>query len=355
MLLSDFDYNLPKSAIADFPPAIRGTSRLLVLNRTTDKIRHRNYADIVDYLDAGDVLVLNDTKVIKARLIAKDKNHNDIEIFLLEKHNDDFPTNGGNSDFVIPTDGGTTLVLHRGTLHVGDILHINTVQLEVLENIGNGILNIKSSADLDQLADTQGQVPLPPYIHRDTVPEDEFRYQTVFAKHRGSVAAPTASLNMTPELLKKIEAKGIKICYLTLHVGLGTFLPIRTDDLTQHQMHSEYFIIPEATISAIQTAKQTNHSVIALGTTVTRALEFAHDAVLNQSPQNISDEANIFIYPGYQFKVIDKLITNFHAPKSTVLMLTSAFAGWDKLKPAYESAIHENYHLLSYGDSMIIF
>lgn len=364
MKLSDFNYHLPKTAIADFPPEVRGASRLLALNRTTGEIQHRHYTDLIDYLNADDVLILNDTKVIKARLIAKDKNGNNTEIFLLEKHHDnhEFPTNepvpslprGGNSDFVIPTNGGTTLALHRGTLNLGDILHINAHQLTVIEILGNGVIKIKSDTNLETLADTAGLVPLPPYIHREATPEDETRYQTVFARSRGSVAAPTASLNMTEELLEKIKAKGIQVCYLTLHVGLGTFLPIRTDDLTNHQMHSEFFVIPQSTVSAIQSAKKTNHAVVALGTTVTRALEFAHNQILNQPPQDISGEANIFIYPSFEFKVIDKLITNFHAPKSTVLMLTAAFAGWDKLKPAYEQAIDENYRLLSYGDSMVI-
>lgn len=341
MRLSDFDYTLPPTAIADFPPAVRGQSRLLVLDRQTGKIEHRNYADLINYLNPGDVLILNDTKVIKARLIAKDRNNLDKELFLLEKHSE-LPTNN------------EYLFLHRGTLHVGDVLNINSTPLTVIEDVGNGVIKIQSDINPDQLVDNFGQVPLPPYIHRAAVPEDEQRYQTVFAKTRGSVAAPTASLNMTEALLEQLQAKGVQICYLTLHVGLGTFLPIRTDNITEHQMHSEFFIIPTSTINAIQTAKQTHHAVVALGTTVTRALEFAHQEILARPPRDISGEANIFIYPGYQFRVIDKLITNFHAPKSTVLMLTAAFAGWDKLKPAYESALANNYHLLSYGDSMFI-
>jgi S-adenosylmethionine:tRNA ribosyltransferase-isomerase len=344
MRLSDFDYSLPKSAIADFPPIVRGTSRLLALNRTTGEISHHQYSDLINYLNQNDVLVLNDTKVIKARLIAKDVNNHDKEIFLLEKHSN-------KSDEQI----NEYLVLHRGTLHINDVLKINSTQLKVLEDFGNGIIKLKSDTDLNQLADTVGLVPLPPYITRSATPTDEERYQTIFAKTKGSVAAPTASLNMTNELLTQLRSKGVKICYLTLHVGLGTFLPIRTDDLSNHQMHSEFFIIPKDTVAAIQTAKETNHAVVALGTTVTRALEYAHDAVLNQFPHDISGEANIFIYPGYNFQVIDQLITNFHAPKSTVLMLTAAFAGWDKLKPAYTTAIQANYQLLSYGDSMIIY
>jgi len=342
MKLDDFNYFLPEAQIADFPPEIRGTSRLLVLHRATGMIEHRNYADIANYLSAGDVLVLNDTKVIKARLIAQTKLGGSREIFLLEKHSTD------GHDVYVHT------AIHRGVLHIGDELTIDRAHIIVTEIHDDGTILIKSDADLEKLSDQIGHTPLPPYIKREDTIEDAERYQTIFAKEKGSVAAPTASLNMTKDILEKISARGVKICYLTLHVGLGTFSPIKTENLAEHKMHSEYFIIPLETISAIQQAKKNKNSVVALGTTVTRALEYSQDKIINEPPQTISGEANIFIYPGYQFKIVDKLITNYHAPRSTVLMLTAAFAGWDKLKPAYEAALASGYRFLSYGDSMLI-
>jgi len=212
---------------------------------------------------------------------------------------------------------------------------------------------IRSDHDLLELTESCGEVPLPPYMHRDATTEDIERYQTVWAKECGSVAAPTASLNMTDTILETLRVKGVQIIYLTLHVGLGTFLPIRTDNIEDHHMHQEYFEIPAETVLAIQQAKSTGKRVIALGTTVARTLEYSFD-MLNQAPSDHSGEADIFIYPGYRFKVIDGLMTNYHAPKSTVLMLTAAFAGWDKLLPAYNHAIAEKYHFFSYGDSMLI-
>lgn len=342
MKVTDFNYYLPPEQIAAFPPAIRGASRLLVLNRASGEIEHKRYADLVDYLKSGDVLVLNNTKVIKARLIAQTKLGQSREIFLLEKHSTDIDDTHIHS------------AIHRGTLHIGDILTIGNANIIVSEMRDDGTILIKSDADLNKLAEESGHTPLPPYIKREDVKEDAERYQTVFAMEKGSVAAPTASLNMTEELLEKIRAKGVKIHCLTLHVGLGTFSPIKAEDLSEHKMHSEYFIIPSETVTAIQEVKQNGNSVVALGTTVTRALEYSQEKILNEPPQTISGEANIFIYPGYQFKIIDKLITNYHAPKSTVLMLTAAFANWDKLKPAYESAIISGYKFLSYGDSMMI-
>ncbi|MCW1907763.1 MAG: tRNA preQ1(34) S-adenosylmethionine ribosyltransferase-isomerase QueA, partial [Candidatus Saccharibacteria bacterium] len=211
-----------------------------------------------------------------------------------------------------------------------------------------------SQANLLELAEQTGKVPLPPYMHREATKEDAERYQTVFAHTPGSVAAPTASLNFTDELRQKLEAKGVIVTYLTLHVGLGTFMPIRTDNIEDHEMHSEYFEIPDATVSAINTARKAGHQITAIGTTVARTLEFAAaDIIAGKSA--ISGEANIFIYPGYSFKLVNCLLTNFHASKSTVLMLTAAFAGWDNLHAAYRTAIQEKYAFLSYGDSMLIY
>ena len=220
--------------------------------------------------------------------------------------------------------------------------------------IGNGIALIRSERSLLDIAAEHDTVPLPPYLGRDATAADIERYQTVFAREAGSVAAPTASLNMTEDTLRQLRDKGVNVVYATLHVGLGTFLPIRVDDVAQHKMHQEYFSIPTATAAAIQSAKQSGHRVIALGTTITRTLEYAHQQILSQPPHDISGEADIFIYPGYKFKTIDALLTNFHMPESTVLMLTAAFAGWDKLKPAYQHAVREKYKFFSYGDSMLI-
>ena len=340
MKLSDINYQLPESLIADFPPSIRGTSRMVIINRKNDIIIDKNYYDISDFLQSGDVLVLNDTKVIKARLLVKKQNGDDRELVVLEKHSFD-------------NDWHYHRVLYRRKLCVGEKLSIGNAILVVEEIQGNGLAMIRSNCDLLNLTESHGQVPLPPYMHRNATQIDIERYQTVWAKEKGSVAAPTASLNMTDEILTTLRKKGVKIVYLTLHVGLGTFLPIRSDNIEDHYMHQEYFQIPKDTVSAIQSAKKSGKKVIALGTTVARTLEYASTSLIKR-PTNISGEADIFIYPGYKFMVIDGLLTNFHAPKSTVLMLTAAFVGWDKLLKAYNHAIHEKYHFLSYGDSMLI-
>ena len=238
--------------------------------------------------------------------------------------------------------------MYRGKLHDGDVLKVANQEVIVAKILGNGIAEVESDTPLVDLAERYGTVPLPPYLHRDAEENDKKRYQTVWAKNMGSAAAPTASLNMTEELLEKLKQKGVIIKYLTLHVGLGTFLPIRTDEVENHKMHSEWFNIPETTIETINTAKSTNHRVVALGTTVARTLEYYGKT------GETSGEDDIFIYPGFEFQVIDALLTNFHAPKSTVLMLASAFAGWDHLKNAYDHAVATEYNFLSYGDSMLI-
>jgi S-adenosylmethionine:tRNA ribosyltransferase-isomerase len=340
MKVSDFTYDLPEKLIAQHPPKVRGTSRLLVLNRSSGNTEHRFYADVADYLNAGDVIVLNDTKVIKARLIAKNQKGQTRELLLLEDHHTIDPYN--------------RKTLYRGKIHKGEKLSINDSLVYVDEVLDGGIAKISSTTPLLDLAEHAGSVPLPPYMHRTATKEDIERYQTVFAREPGSVAAPTASLNFTQEHESKLLKKGVNIAYLTLHVGLGTFLPIRSDEIDQHDMHSEYFEIPEATVTMIQMAKKSKNKVVALGTTVARTLEFTKQSLLRHKPTDITGEADIFIYPGYKFKVVDSLITNFHAPKTTVLMLAAAFAGWDNLEHAYEEAIRNEYSFLSYGDSMLI-
>lgn len=250
------------------------------------------------------------------------------ELVVLEKHGDE-----------------PQRVMYRGKLHEGDKL---TYDIVVAKILGNGIAEVESKVPLADLAEKYGTVPLPPYLHRDATEEDKKRYQTVWAKNMGSAAAPTASLNMTEDLLTRLKKKGVIIKYLTLHVGLGTFLPIRSDKIEDHKMHSEWYHIPEDTVVAIKNAKENGNRVVSLGTTVARTLEYYAKTGKTEG------EDDIFIYPGFEFKMIDALLTNYHAPKSTVLMLASAFAGWDHLKAAYEHSIEKEYNFLSYGDSMFI-
>ena len=296
---------------------------------------------------------------MKLRLVAKLSNGSKRELVVLEKHSDD-------------NDWTRHRVLHRGRLNVGDELFVDEHILAVHKIIGGGIAEIVSEVDLVKLTDEHGAPPLPPYMKRDATPDDIERYQTVFARDPGSAAAPTASLNMTENLLKKLRDKGVIIKYITLHVGLGTFLPVRTEDVEDHDIHSEYFIAPADTIAAISRAKVDGKRVVALGTTVARTLEYIaschsdpgldpgeESQILRFTPQDdkecdIVGEADIYIYPGYEFKCIDALVTNFHAPGSTVLLLTAAFAGWDKLKNTYNHAVDNGYKFLSYGESMLI-
>ena len=339
MLVSDYNYNLPEENIAIRPPKVRGTTRLLVLNRQTGDIIDSKYANLANFLQPGDLVVLNDTRVMRSRVFTELPDGRPRELVVLEKH-----------------DGEINHVMYRGKLHVGDQLSVKNIAddsktndiVTVKEILGNGTATVTANRGLTKIVADYGNVPLPPYLHRDADKDDVKRYQTVWAKELGSAAAPTASLNMTKELIEKLQAKGIQIKYLTLHVGLGTFLPIRSDNVEEHHMHSEWFHIPEDTIKAIKDTKASGHRVIAVGTTVTRTLEYWAKTGKTEG------EDDIFIYPGFKFQAIDALVTNFHAPKSTVLMLTAAFAGWDHLKPAYEHAVESQYKLLSYGDSMFI-
>ena len=340
MQIQDFTYQLPRGRIASQPPAERGDAKLLVLDPETGSIADKAYRDVANYLKSGDVVVLNNTKVIKARLYAEATNGEPVELVLVEQH--------GKRD-----DWHRHKVLYRGKLVSGDILTVSEHKISVSKVIGDGIAIVESKTDLMQLAEEYGNVPLPPYMKREATADDVTRYQTEFAKTKGSVAAPTASLNMTKEIIDKLKAKGIVVVELTLHVGLGTFLPIRVDDVTKHKMHSEWFHIPEGTVEAIQHAKKSGNKVLAVGTTVARTLEYSADQITN-STNELSGEADIFIYPGYEFKLVDMLLTNFHVPKSTVLMLAAAFAGWDNLKSAYDHALNNGYSFLSYGDSVLI-
>jgi S-adenosylmethionine:tRNA ribosyltransferase-isomerase len=372
MKLEDYTYNLPENLITAHPPKVRGASRLLALNRKTGEISDSFYRNVADFFEKGDVLILNDTKVIKARIFTQKESGAERELVILERH-------GGDDDW------HTHKVMYRGKIKAGDVLTVknSNIKITVQEILGDGLAIVSSPVDLREVCENFGTVPLPPYMRRDATTLDIERYQTVFAEEKGSVAAPTASLNMTPEILETLRAKGVKICYLTLHVGLGTFMPIRVDNLEEHKMHQEYFEIPAETCAEIRKAKTNGGRVFALGTTVARTLEYASAEILgegevfeNSSPKGetqrsevgerfskhgdlttkkLRGEADIFIYPGYEFKIVDGLMTNFHAPKSTVLMLASAFASWEYLSKAYTHAVEQDYHFLSYGDSMIIF
>lgn len=356
MLVSEYGYELPEERIAKFPPKERGSTRLLVLNRKNGDIIDSYYRDLDQFLNPGDVLIMNDTKVMQSRLFCKLPDGRKRELVVLEKHGDE-----------------PQQVMYRGKLHDGDELTLDNLSFEehnrrrgdygatetrddglegafrerifIKRILGNGIAEVESDTPLAELAEKYGTVPLPPYLHRDATEDDKKRYQTVWAKNMGSAAAPTASLNMTDDLLQRLRDKGVIIQYLTLHVGLGTFLPIRSDKVEEHKMHSEWFNIPDDTLETLR-----NHKgrIVSLGTTVARTLEYYGKT------GKTSGEDDIFIYPGFEFKVVDALITNYHAPKSTVLMLASAFAGWEHLKNAYEHAIDEKYNFLSYGDSMLI-
>lgn len=339
--VSDFDYKLPEERIALFPPKKRGDSRLLVLHRKTGKIDHRKYSDLADVLSPGALMVINDTKVIKARLPARNSKGATRELLLLESHG------GTIQDHV-------WRCLHKGKLRPGEVLSVAEQPLKVVSIESEGIALIQSRLSLMKIAEAYGEVPLPPYMKRHPENSDIDRYQTVFARHAGSVAAPTASLNLTPSLIARLNTEKIDVATLTLHVGLGTFLPIRTSKVEAHTMHSEYFEIPAETYTKIRIAKNDNKPIVAIGTTVARTLEFTARQLLDKADRPLQGEADIFIYPGYQFQMVDVLLTNFHAPHSTVLMLTAAFAGWGRLKRAYEEALKENYAFLSYGDSMLI-
>ena len=340
MKLSDYNYELPKERIAQHPPKKRGDAKLLVLDKNTSKIEDKKYEDVLEYLNPGDVVVLNNTKVIKARLDAVGADGKKYEVLLTEKH--------GQTE-----DKYHHKAMFRGKLVEGMDLAIDKYNVRVLGVYDDGTALLESTTDFMEIAKSLGHVPLPPYMKREDTKEDVERYQTEFAKSEGSVAAPTASLNFTDKLIDNLKARGIDVCYLTLHVGLGTFLPIRTDDIKKHKMHSEWFSIPGSTVKKINKAKKSGNKVLAVGTTVARTLEYASEHILS-GKESIEGEADIFIYPGYEFKIVDMLLTNFHAPKSTVLMLAGAFAGWDNLQKSYRHAIQKKYNFLSYGDSMLI-
>ena len=340
MNVKDFDYELPEELIAQDPLEDRSASRLMVLDRKTGEVEHRHFKDITEYLKPGDCLVINNTKVIPARLFgAKEETNAKIEVLLLKrKENDIWET------LVKPgkkAKKGTKIIFGDGLL-TGEVV-------DVVEE-GNRLIQFHYDGIFEEILDQLGQMPLPPYITHQL--KDKNRYQTVYAKYDGSAAAPTAGLHFTKELLEEVRAMGVDIAEVTLHVGLGTFRPVKVENVLEHHMHSEYYMISKEAADKINQAKQSGHRVIAVGTTSTRTLEAAADenGVLHET----SGWTDIFIYPGYEFKVIDALITNFHLPQSTQVMLVSALAGREHVLHAYEIAVQEKYRFFSFGDAMLI-
>ncbi|SEA09051.1 S-adenosylmethionine--tRNA ribosyltransferase-isomerase [Desulfuromusa kysingii] len=346
MQLTDFDFLLPDELIAQVPATQRDGSRLLCLKRQSATIAARQFVDIPEYFERGDVLVINDTKVIPARLLGQKLTGGKVEIFLVRK-----------VAGVASTDADEWLCLTKSSkpLRVGTVVQFTAeFSAEVLDEMDAPyrLVRFHCPGDFMQMVDKVGHLPLPPYIKRDDSREDRSRYQTVFANQEGAVAAPTAGLHFTTEILQQLTAAGVEIVNLTLHVGLGTFLPVRVDDICQHKMHSELYSISAATAAAVNLAHQEGRRVFALGTTSARALETA--ATADGLLRSGAGESEIFIYPGYKFKIVDALITNFHLPKSTLLMLVSAFAGREFILTAYRQAIEKRFRFFSYGDCMLI-
>ena len=340
MKLSDFYYDLPEELIAQDPLLKRSDSRLMVLNRELGSIEHRHFSDITEYLNPGDCLVINDTKVLPARLIGvKEDTGASIEVLLLKRHDDRvWETLVKPGKKARP---GARISFGEGKL-VGEVI-------DVVEE-GNRLIRFEYEGIFEEVLDELGQMPLPPYItHRL---EDKNRYQTVYAKHTGSAAAPTAGLHFTEELLKQVEDMGVKIARVTLHVGLGTFRPVKVENILEHHMHSEVYVIDDEAAEIINTTKKNGGKIVSVGTTSTRTLETAADDTGYVRP--CSGWTDIFIYPGYKFKVVDRLITNFHLPESTLLMLVSALYDRDKILEAYKVAVEEKYRFFSFGDAMVI-
>lgn len=340
MKVEDFNYNLPEELIAQTPLEKRDSSRLLVLDKQTGEIEHKHFTDIINYLNEGDTLVLNDTKVLPARLIGvKEETNAVIEILLLKN------TEGDNWE---------CLVKPARRIKVGTIVTFGDGKLkaECISEGEDGIRHFKLlyKGILLEILEELGTMPLPPYIHENL--EDQSRYQTVYAKEVGSAAAPTAGLHFTKELLKDIENKGVNIAYVTLHVGLGTFRPVSVDTIEEHEMHSEYYSMTKEVAELLNKTKENGKRIIAVGTTSTRTLETI--ASKYDGFKECSGWTNIFIYPGYKFKAIDSLSTNFHLPKSTLVMLVSALAGRENILNAYNEAVKEKYRFFSFGDAMFI-
>lgn len=343
MHLTDFDYDLPVEIIAQHPTDKRDESRLLIIDRKNGSIKHRYFYDVLDYLNSDDCLIMNNSKVIPARLFGiKEKTGARVEFLLIKR---------------IKNNIWETMVRPGKRLHKGDKVFFTkdgSMSAEVLENGEGGtrIISFQYDGDFLDLLNQIGNVPLPPYIERESDDEDKIRYQTVYCKNEGSVAAPTAGLHFTDELIQKITQKGIKIAYVTLHVGIGTFRPVKCDKIEEHKMHFEEYEIDEINANIINETKKAGGRIISVGTTSTRTVESA--ASRQGFVQAGRGNTDIFIYPGYKFKVIDSLITNFHLPKSTLLMLVSALYNREKIIQIYNEAVEQKYRFFSYGDAMLI-
>lgn len=340
MQLADFDFALPEQLIAQEPLTQRDQSRLMVVHRASDKTEHRNFRDILEYLRPGDVLVMNDSKVLPARIYgSKISTGAKIEVLLLRQ---------------ISTNQWETLVKPGKKAKVGETLDFGAglMQGKIIDHteVGGRVIEFTYQGPFLNVLEQIGTMPLPPYIRKPLA--DKQRYQTVYARQEGSAAAPTAGLHFTQQLLEEIRAKGVKIVYVLLHVGLGTFRPVQVEDITNHHMHQEYYEITAQAAEIINQAKEQGGRIIAVGTTSVRCLETS-SSTAGQVVAG-SGLTDIFIYPGYSFKVIDSLITNFHLPKSTLLMLISALAGREKILQAYQEAVQENYRFFSFGDAMFI-
>lgn len=340
MELKEFYYDLPENLIAQVPIAKRDESRLMVLNRNAQTIEHKIFKDIIDYLELGDCLVRNNTKVIPARIYGKKETGANVEFLLLNN---------------IEGDIWECIVRPGNKLHVGTkvIFGNGLLNAEILEVMEGGTRRVKFTYKgiFNEILDQIGLMPLPPYIHEELKEKD--RYQTVYAKYQGSAAAPTAGLHFTNELLEKLQEKGVQIANVTLHVGIGTFRPVKVEKIEEHHMHTEHYYIKKEDADKINNAKRTGHRVIACGTTSCRTLETVADE--NGFVKETEGDTSIFIYPGYKFKCLDALITNFHLPKSTLVMLVSALAGKDFIMEAYKIAVDEKYKFFSFGDAMLIY
>ena len=340
MKASDFDFFLPEELIAQHPLAKRDESRLMVLDKLTGNIEHKKFYDMINYLQEGDTLVLNDTRVMPARIIGeKEVTGGKIEFLLLKRIE-------GDKWESLAKPGKSARVGRKFTFGDGKL---KAEVIEVLEN-GNRIIEFKYEGIFEQVLDALGEMPLPPYIHERL--EDKERYQTVYSKEKGSAAAPTAGLHFTRELLDIIKERGVNIVYLTLHVGLGTFRPVQVEDVESHEMHSEFYSLSKEGADIINATKLRGNKIISVGTTSTRTLETIGDE--NGMVREQSGWTNIFIYPGYKFKVVDKLITNFHLPESTLIMLVSTLAGRENVLNAYKEAVKEEYRFFSFGDAMLV-
>ncbi|WP_162055320.1 tRNA preQ1(34) S-adenosylmethionine ribosyltransferase-isomerase QueA [Pontibacter pamirensis] len=347
MKLSEFKFDLPEEYLATHPSANRDESRMMVVHRDSGKIEHRVFKDILEYFDEGDVMVVNDTKVFPARLYGnKEKTGAKIEVFLLRELNKDIHL-------------WDVLVDPARKIRVGNKLYFGESDLvaEVIDNTTSRGRTIKflfdgSDEEFYKAINDLGETPLPKYIKRDAEPEDRERYQTVYAKNVGAVAAPTAGLHFTKEVLKRLEIKGVDVTPLTLHVGLGTFRPVDVEDLTKHKMDSENFMVPAETVSMVNNALDNKKRVVAIGTTTMRALESSVSA--NNRLKANEGWTDRFIFPPYDFKIANSLVTNFHMPESTLLMMTAAFGGYELIMEAYQQAIKEKYRFFSYGDVMLV-